>query len=96
MEDPLETYLKEEGVVGIYGVDTRELTKILREEGAMNARISDKPLTDAEIKALADHTVSNGLTAVELNTRRPTLRHPSAFLLATTKSGSYRLLCSRT
>lgn len=64
MEDPLETYLKEEGVVGIYGVDTRELTKILREEGAMNARISDKPLTDAEIKALADHTVSNGLTAV--------------------------------
>ena len=52
-DDALENYLKEQGVVGVYGVDTRELTKILREEGAMNARISAKPLTDEEIKALS-------------------------------------------
>ena len=43
MEHTLDEYLKEKGVIGVYGIDTRELTKILREDGVMNARISDKP-----------------------------------------------------
>lgn len=55
MDGDLETYLKEQNVVGIYGVDTRQLTKILREEGTMNARVSLKPLKEEEIKALASH-----------------------------------------
>ena len=63
MEDTLENYLQEEGVFGVYGVDTRELTKILREEGAMNARISDKPLTAEEVAALAGYKVENALQA---------------------------------
>jgi carbamoyl-phosphate synthase small subunit len=54
-EESLENYLKAQGVIGIYGVDTRELTKILREEGAMNARISTKPLKDEEIKELSTY-----------------------------------------
>ncbi len=60
----LEDYLKEQGVVGICGVDTRELTKILREEGAMNARISKKPLKAAELAALAAHKTENAVAAV--------------------------------
>lgn len=43
-EGTLDSYLKEQGVVGVYGIDTRELTKILREEGTMTAFISNKPL----------------------------------------------------
>ena len=35
----LDAYLKENGIPGICGVDTRELTRILREEGVMNASI---------------------------------------------------------
>ena len=69
MEDTLENYLKEEGVIGIYGVDTRQLTKILREEGAMNARISDKPLTEDELKALAGYTVKDALRTVAPTTK---------------------------
>lgn len=64
MDGALEDYLQEQGVIGIYGVDTRELTKILRAEGAMNARISDKPLTDEEIKALSEYSVKGGLATV--------------------------------
>ena len=64
MEGTLENYLKEQGVVGIYGVDTRELTKILREEGVMNARISTKPLTEEEIKALCDYKTNNAVKEV--------------------------------
>lgn len=35
----LDTWLKENKVPGIYGIDTRELTKVLREKGAMLGRI---------------------------------------------------------
>lgn len=68
-EGNLEEYLKEQGVIGIYGVDTRELTKILREEGAMNARISKKPLTEEEIKALASFKTENAVENVSDNKR---------------------------
>ena len=35
----LSEWLKEEKVAGIYGIDTRELTKILRESGSMKGKI---------------------------------------------------------
>ncbi len=63
-EETLENYLKEQGVIGICGVDTRELTKILREEGAMNARISKKPLTEEQIKELANFKIENAVEVV--------------------------------
>ena len=37
----LDAFLKERGVPAIMGVDTREITRILREEGVMNALICD-------------------------------------------------------
>ena len=64
MDGDLEEYLKEEGVVGVYGVDTRELTKILREEGVMNARISDKPLKEEALKEMASYKIENALETV--------------------------------
>lgn len=63
-ECTLDEYLKKEGVVAVSGVDTRQLTKILREQGAMNARISDKPLTKEEIASLANISVKNAVEAV--------------------------------
>ena len=67
MEGTLEEYMKEQGVIGVYGVDTRQLTKILREEGAMNARISKKPLTDDEIKTMGKFRIENAVKAVAKN-----------------------------
>ena len=66
-EGTLETYLKEQGVIGIYGVDTRQITKILREEGAMNARVSKKPLTEEEIKAMSAFRIENAVKTVAKN-----------------------------
>ena len=60
----LEEYLKAQGIVGIYGVDTRQLTKILREEGAMNARISKKPLSESELQALGGYKTENAVKTV--------------------------------
>ncbi len=64
MEETLDAYLKEQGVIGLYGVDTRQLTKILREEGVMNARISDKPLSFEEFEDIADYVIQDAVKNV--------------------------------
>ncbi len=64
METSLDSYMKEQGVVGVYGVDTRELTKILREEGAMNVAISDKKLTKAGLQKLKEYCIQDAVQAV--------------------------------
>ena len=48
----LDSFLKERGVCGICGVDTRQITRIIREEGVMNAGIFSAPPDDLrEIQA---------------------------------------------
>ena len=47
-EGTLDAYLKKNNIPGIYGVDTRELTRTVRESGVMNAIISSKPVDDLE------------------------------------------------
>ena len=50
----IDQYLKEQGVIGVYGVDTRALTKVIRDQGTMNGRIvsfSGDPEQDAEAAA---------------------------------------------
>lgn len=39
-EGELDAFLRAQNIVGVYGVDTRELTKIIREVGVMNAKIT--------------------------------------------------------
>ena len=41
-EGRIDSWLKENGIVGVCGVDTRAITKILREYGNMNAVIDRK------------------------------------------------------
>lgn len=48
----IDSYLKKQNVVGIYGVDTREITRIIREKGVMNAIICNEIPADLdELKA---------------------------------------------
>lgn len=61
-EETLDKYLKEQNIVGLYGLDTRELTKIVREAGVMNAVISSKKEVDFEkVKA---YSVANAVKSV--------------------------------
>jgi carbamoyl-phosphate synthase small subunit len=39
-EGELDTFLKKHNIIGVYGIDTRELTKTIREYGVMNAKIT--------------------------------------------------------
>ncbi|MDP4132716.1 MAG: carbamoyl phosphate synthase small subunit [Bacillota bacterium] len=47
-EKTLDAYLKENDITGLYGIDTRALTKILREHGTMNGIITDNPKVDLD------------------------------------------------
>ncbi len=49
----LDSYLKENGVVGIQGIDTRALTRHLRDKGAQNGIISTTDLDTASLVAKA-------------------------------------------
>lgn len=61
----LEEFLRKNDVIGVYGVDTRELTRIVRETGVMNAAITDEPLAD--FSALKNYTVKDAVKSVTCN-----------------------------
>ena len=65
-EGDLDAYLKAQNIIGVYGVDTRELTKIVREAGVMNAAITREPLTD--FSALESYKVRGAVEAVTCDT----------------------------
>lgn len=53
-EQGIEEYCKEQGVIGITDVDTRELTRRLRDAGSLVSVLStDKSKTDEELVAMA-------------------------------------------
>lgn len=58
----LDTYLKEQGVPGLWGVDTRELTRIIREHGVMNAIICDE--VPADLTVVRTYAVTGVVEAV--------------------------------
>ncbi|MCA9088506.1 MAG: glutamine-hydrolyzing carbamoyl-phosphate synthase small subunit [Planctomycetaceae bacterium] len=63
-EQPLQDYLKENGVIGLEGIDTRALVKKLRVKGAMTGVLSTIDLDDASLVAKAQN--SPGLVGQDL------------------------------
>lgn len=61
-EGTIDAFLTEHGIPGICGIDTRELTRIIRESGVMNAAICDEPLAD--LSAIRSYTVRQALEHV--------------------------------
>jgi len=51
----LDEYLKKQGVPGIYGLDTRQITRMIREQGVMNAKICDE--IPADLSDIAGYSV---------------------------------------
>jgi len=63
-EKSLDEYLKEHNIVGIADIDTRRLTRILREKGSLNGCIMAGDID--EEKALADAKAFPGLKGMDL------------------------------
>lgn len=63
-EDSLDAFLKKNGIVGLHGIDTRALTKIIRENGVMNGKITSSKPTDADLQETKKYSIINPVAAV--------------------------------
>ncbi len=63
---PLNDFLVARGIPGLCGVDTREIVRITREEGVMNAMICDE--IPASLDAIRSFRVENAVAAVSART----------------------------
>ena len=74
MKKSLDEFFCEQGVTGMYGVDTRALTRHLRNHGAMRGRIVDGDEADADIEAVLDDYIAFYADRIErgLPVDRPT------------------------
>lgn len=64
----LDTFLKQNGICGLCGVDTREITRIIREEGVMNAVICDE--IPADLSAVQSYAVRGAVAEVSCTVPR--------------------------
>ncbi len=92
-------FLAEEGVVGLEGVDTRALTRIIRDYGCMRAVIMRGEPSDDEVKALMD-TLDNSRVILETTTDAGYVINPNgaphiAFIDMGAKDGILRDLRKR-
>ena len=60
----LDAFLKERGIAGLYDIDTRMLTKIIRENGTMNGKISQTSPTEADRMEASEYSVKGAVAAV--------------------------------
>jgi len=63
-EGNLDTFLKENGIIGLCGIDTRALTKLIRQNGVLNGKITSSPPVDADRTEAAAYKVVGAVAAV--------------------------------
>jgi len=64
----LDKFLKDNGVPGICGVDTRQITRTIRDCGVMNALITDDP-DSTDMDALRSYSIRNAVASVSRKNR---------------------------
>lgn len=62
-DEDLDSFLKENDIPGVYGVDTREITKIIRESGVMNAFITTNP-KNADYEKIKEYKIVDAVKSV--------------------------------
>jgi carbamoyl-phosphate synthase small subunit len=85
----LASFLSKHGILGIEGVDTRELTRHIRDAGAMKAVLSTDDLDEASLVAKAK--ASPGLVGIDL-VQEVTCEEPFEWTDGVTGSEPYRVV----
>ena len=70
----LDRFLKQQNIVGLYGIDTRALTKIIRESGVMNGLITADP-AGADLDRIRAYKIEESVENV--STKEPYLERAS-------------------
>lgn len=70
-EGDLDTFLKESGIPGIYGVDTRALTRIVREYGVLNCKIAYSPeVSEAELAQIKRYVITDAVESTTISNKQ--------------------------
>ena len=73
-EVDVDTFLREEGVCGICGVDTRRITQLIRTKGVVNAAVTDAEPDDALLELVRANRVTGVVD--EVTVKEPLLLAP--------------------
>ena len=65
----IDSFLKKYGIIGLYDIDTRRLTRIIRESGVMNGMITNEPITNKEqlLEKIRAYSVGSVVPKVSVN-----------------------------
>ncbi len=67
-EGDLDTFLKNAEIPGIYGIDTRALTRIVREYGVLNCKISYSPeISPEELESIKSYEIKNAVESTTIS-----------------------------
>jgi len=62
-EGGLDAFLREKNVVGLYDIDTRALTRVIRDNGVMNAKITLSPPAESDLGEAKGYSIKNAVAA---------------------------------
>ncbi len=72
-EETIDAFLKSQNVIGLYGIDTRRLTRIIRESGVMNGVITnEKPNPEEWLPKIQAFTIHHAVDSVTCKKSRVT------------------------
>ena len=60
----LDAFLKEQGIIGLCGIDTRALARIIRQNGVMNGKITMSPPSVADLSETKVYSIRNAVSSV--------------------------------
>ncbi len=63
----LDSFLKQQNIPGVYGLDTRFLTRRIRERGVMNGLLSREKPDDSQVTALSRWSIENAVEKVTID-----------------------------
>ena len=69
-EGKLDTFLRERDLTGLYGIDTRALTRIIREQGVMNGRITGVNPKEVSLEDIRSYKIHNAVQSVSCTERK--------------------------
>jgi carbamoyl-phosphate synthase small subunit len=69
-EGDLDAFLRDRGIIGLCGIDTRALTKIIRENGVMNGRITGANPSAVSLDEIKSYKIHNPVQVVSCDEKR--------------------------
>lgn len=69
-ESGLDDLLKQRGIIGLCGIDTRALTKVIRENGVMNGIITPEAPEKTELYRIKEYHIHNAVKKVSISERK--------------------------